>query len=115
MTCTGYIDEVGTADGATGGGTVLYPRTHSLLYETNPMFARLAQAQELKATRGDGVIRTELRPELKEDFSRISRGVTNMAFDDLRPFEFTGSAGDVCLWHTCDPLLHGLPGPQPAA
>ena len=105
LTCTGYIDEVGTADGATGGGTVLYPRTHRLLHETNPMFARLAQAQELKATRGDGVIRTELRPELKDDFSKISRGVTNMEFDDLQPFEFTGSAGDVCLWHTCDPLF----------
>ena len=74
------------------------------------MFARLAQAQELKATRGDGVIRTELRPELKEDFSKISRGVTNMAFDDLQPFEFTGSAGDVCLWHTCDPQLHPAAG-----
>ena len=84
-----------------GGGTVLYPRTHRLLHEADARFTDLAGAQVLSPTTAEGVIRTELKPELKQIFDPISRAVRNMELDGLpEPVEFTGRAGDICIWHS---------------
>ena len=96
-TVTAYIDDVEPQ----GGGTALYPRTHRLLHEADNRFTDLAGAQVLSPPTPDGVIRTELKPELKHIFDPISRAVRNMELGGLPdPVEFTGRAGDVCIWHT---------------
>jgi hypothetical protein len=70
-TVTAYLDDVEP----DGGGTVLYPRTHRLLHEADSRFTDLAGAQILSSPTQHGVIRTELRPKLKEIFNPISAGM----------------------------------------
>jgi ectoine hydroxylase-related dioxygenase (phytanoyl-CoA dioxygenase family) len=96
-TVTAYIDDVAPQ----GGGTVLYPRTHRLLHQADTRFTDLAGAQVLSPPTAEGVIRTELKPELKQIFDPISRAVKHMELNGLpEPVEFTGRAGDICIWHT---------------
>ena len=86
LVVSGYIDHVPK----DGGGTVLFPGSHRMLFEAEPASADIACYSQLHPPHpetGAAAFVLPQPPNLKDGLA------------DIEPFEFYGEEGDVVLWH----------------
>lgn len=86
-----------------GGGTIIWPGSHTLLHRQNPVFANLMAATQFKpwteserSWTGHPYVHCRWKDEYAEDYAIVADWVGK----NIQPIEFHGGEGDVMLWHS---------------